>query len=393
MEVDREQLMRDGFLILREVVPPEDLEDLRTSYETLIERRGGRKWLSEGAQPRIDITPHIDETTANAAEIWLHKNTLGVSRQLLCVGEAGTVTSMWSMCSPLEDHGPAHWHRDIHPIDMAPMRLLQLDMLENGPRDLQWNIPLYDDDVLWAVPGSHRRLNTPQENEELLADNSAPLTGGVPIELKAGDGIVYINFILHWGSNYSTRLRRTLHGGHSIFTDNQGANCAHHLSPPARELFVRWDAQMSQAQDTTEAALRAVMDRDSEAYYSALETLQPGVGTAGKLVLTIYLCKAVQLIRIATRSDMSDVPEALEHSASSHAGVLNWGPAFADRFTATELEALWQRFEFIDARLLHTEEYFVPGYQSGPMQYFFEDVAEPFEVGDFVASWRGHERE
>ena len=158
MKVDREQLMRDGFLILREVVAPDELEMLRANYETLIERQGGRKWLGEGAQPRINIVPHVDESTADAAEMWLRDNTLGVSRQLISNADAAAATSMWCMCSPLKNHGPAVWHRDIHPIDMAPMRLLQLDMLENGPRYLQWNIPLYDDDVLWAVPGSHRRV-------------------------------------------------------------------------------------------------------------------------------------------------------------------------------------------------------------------------------------------
>ena len=388
MKVDREQLIRDGFLILREVVPPEDLPPLRESYETLIERQGGRQWLGQGAQPRINITPHVDETTANAAEIWLHENTLGVGRQLLCVGDAAAVTDMWAMCSPLEDHGPAAWHRDIHPIDMAPMRLLQLDMLENGPRYLQWNLPLYDDDVLWAVPGSHRRLNTPQENEELLADVRAPLTGGVPIELKAGDAIVYINFILHWGSNYSKKRRRTLHGGHAIFSDNKGIACAPHLSPAARDLFSRFDQRKVQPQNATEAALRAILDRDAGSYYAALETLQPGAGSAGQRVLTIYLCKAVQLMRIATGVDAGNVPERLKNAASgTHPISLNWGPAFADRFTGSELEELWQRCRYIDARLLNTEECFMPGYQSGPMQYFFEDVVEPIEASDFVASW------
>jgi hypothetical protein len=388
MKVDREQLMQDGYLILREVVPPDALEKLRANYETLIERQGGRTWLSEGKQPRLNIVPHLDEATADAAEIWLHDNTLGVARQLITVGDAVTPTSMWCMCSPLEDKGPAAWHRDIHPFDMAPMRLLQLDMLENGPRYVQWNIPLYDDDVLWVVPGSHRRVNTAQENEELLKDRLAPLTGGIPVELKAGDGVIYINFLLHWGSNYSSKLRRTLHGGHAIFTDNEGSGCARHLSPSAREQFAGWDSQVARTQDTTEAALRAVLDGDGTAFDSALDTLQPGMGVSGKLVLTIYLCKAVQLMRIATCPDLGEVPEALQRSATgSHSISLNWGPGFAHRFTAAELEKLWQRFEFVDTRLLHTEEYFVPGYQSGPMQYFFEDVAEPFTASDFVASW------
>ena len=33
-----------------------------------------------------------------------------------------------------------------------------------------------------------------------------PIPGGMPVELKAGDGIVYIHMMLHWGSNYSAKV-------------------------------------------------------------------------------------------------------------------------------------------------------------------------------------------
>ena len=107
------------------------------------------------------------------------------------------------MCNPVEDRGPAAWHRDIHPIDQAPLRGLQDDLLRNAPGYLQWNIPLYDDDVLWVVPKSHRRGNTDEENLHLERNPRAPLPGGVQVELNAGDGVVYTNTILHWGSDYS----------------------------------------------------------------------------------------------------------------------------------------------------------------------------------------------
>ena len=142
----------------------------------------------------------------------MHENTLGVARQLLSVPEHTGIAGMMLMCSPQRDHGPAHWHRDVHPIDMAPMASLQADFLENGPKYLQWNISLYDDDVLWVVPGSHRRLNTEEENRQLLKNPRVPLPGGIPVELKGGDGVAYSNYILHWGSNYSTKLRRAIHG-------------------------------------------------------------------------------------------------------------------------------------------------------------------------------------
>jgi hypothetical protein len=34
---------------------------------------------------------------------------------------------------------------------------------------MHWNVALYDDEVLWVVPGSHLRPNTDEENRQLAA--------------------------------------------------------------------------------------------------------------------------------------------------------------------------------------------------------------------------------
>ena len=395
MKVDRQQLFDDGYIILREVIPPDQLDHLRTSFEHLVERQKAL-WASEnnpawqtGAQPRLSrYETIIDEETAAAVEIWLHENTLGVSRQLLSVEGQAAIAGMMMMCSPQQDHGPAHWHRDVHPIDMAPMASLQADFLENGPKYLQWNIPLYDDDVLWVVPGSHRRINTEEENRHLLENARAPLPGGIPVELNAGDGVVYVNYIIHWGSNYSTKLRRTIHGGHTIFPYYPDMDFVEHLSPGARETFEKWDRMNANMQDQTESALRAVLNRDADAYHNAIEALQPGAGEAGKMVLAIYLSKAAYHIQILKNPDSDNYPEdSRRRATTSHSISLNWGPQFADRFSATEADILWQRFATLDAQLQADEEHFVPGFQSGPMRYYFEEMPSAFGAEDFVASW------
>ena len=148
----------------------------------------------------------IDGETASFVEFWLHDNTLGVSSELLAMPHAA-VTEMMMMCSPVSNRGPAKWHRDIHPFDTAPLQGYTEDIIENGPRYVQWNIPLYDDNVLWVIPGSHLRYNTNEEQMQLDADAQVPLPGGVQTELNAGDGVVYITPILHWGSNYGAKLR------------------------------------------------------------------------------------------------------------------------------------------------------------------------------------------
>lgn len=84
-------------------------------------------------------------------------------------------------------------------------------MLANTSPSVQWDIPLYDDDVLWIVPRSHRRANTPDEERQLAEKRRVPLPESLQIKLNAGDGAVYSSMILHWPSNYSTKLRRVIH--------------------------------------------------------------------------------------------------------------------------------------------------------------------------------------
>ena len=60
MKVNPQQLRDDGYIILREVIPPEQLDDVRASFEVLVERQK-EIWTQQsnpsvwetGAQPRL----------------------------------------------------------------------------------------------------------------------------------------------------------------------------------------------------------------------------------------------------------------------------------------------------------------------------------------------------
>jgi ectoine hydroxylase-related dioxygenase (phytanoyl-CoA dioxygenase family) len=403
MHVDRDQFLEQGYLVLRNVVPPDQLDAVRAAYERLVEQQRdiwarerqpdhppGGVWETS-AQPRLQLSSapladRIDGQSAPAAEIWLHENTQGASSQLLGVTDAA-VTAMMLMCNPVRDHGPATWHRDLHPIDTAPLQGYIEDIVEAGPRYVQWNIPLYDDDVLWVVPGSHVRLNSEEENSQLLANPRAPLAGGVQTHLKAGDGVVYILPLLHWGSNYSTRMRRTIHGGFSIFTQYPTSSYWQHLSPSAQAAFARWTRRSAGMEDHTASALRAAIARDGSAYRAALDRLHPGRGEKGRMLTTVFLCKAACFIYLKKRPAAKVADGLRRPSASSHSITLNWGPAFADRFSADEADVLWERFQKLDALLQADEEQFVPGFQSGPMRYYFNEMPAGFGLAEFTAGW------
>jgi len=396
--------MDQGYLILRNLIPPDKLEAMRASCETMLERQKVN-WARErgsdappggeyetNRQPRVMMKRPglIDAETANVVEdFWVADETLEIASQLLCNPEP-CITEMMMMCNPVRDWpGGTGWHRDVHVVDMAPLDALQADVVENGPRYTQWNVPLYDDSVLWAIPGSHRRRSTEQERAELLENRAGPVTGGIPVELNAGDGVVYINFLNHTGSNYTTKQRRTLHGGHAIYGTYPELGFLESLAPWARERFESFAARGERMKDATEAALRAVIAKDETGYRAALETLQPGVGPHGRTALTIYLSKVALQMRLLRNPELR-TPDGL-HSwvESEHPITLNWGPDFTTRFTDEEAAILWSRFKGIDAALQSDEEMFEPAFQGRPMRYYFNELPVGVDAESFTASWHG----
>ena len=127
IRADRDEFLEQGFVILREVIPPGDLERMRRCHETLVERQRavwarqagpddppGGVWETSN-QPRLNINgmgAEHDRETAPAIELWLHENTQGVSSHLLAEEDIPN-TEMMMMCNPVSDRGPAAWHRDF----------------------------------------------------------------------------------------------------------------------------------------------------------------------------------------------------------------------------------------------------------------------------------------
>jgi hypothetical protein len=403
MRVDRDRFLEEGYLVVPEVVPSGRLEAVRAAYEILVERQR-QIWASErkpddppggawetSAQPRLVLSrppgDQIDARSAAAVEVWLGERAQGVSEQLLAVDDAA-VTEMMLMCNPVRDHGPALWHRDMYPPYCAPLQAYVDDILETGPRYIQWNISLYDDDVLWVVPGSHARLNTQEEDEQLIKDRSVPLPGGVQTHLKAGDGVVYILPIMHWGSNYRNRKRRCIHGGFSAYTQYAHRDYIPHLSAEAGNTFARWIEQSEQMEARTEAVLRAALRRDAIAYDAALEVLRPGSKEKSKLLSTVFLSKTARRLSDLKRADFDSLPQQTRAWATDpHPMTLQWGAAFADRFSTQEAAELWQRFQSVDAAVQSETEQSAPGFQGGPSHYNFNHMPAGYSVSDFIASW------
>lgn len=396
MQVDRQQFREEGYNILRSVVPQTELEPLRRSIEHMVSRRKelsaqrrfptdpqGGDW-ERSAQPRLQFDTDCDEVSGSAIEFLLHENTLGVSQQLM-KAEHVVPHQFACICSGSHDAGPMHWHRDIGPGEPAPLRGMISNMEHHGPSYLQWNIALYDDSVFWIVPRSHRRINTEAECRQLSENPSVPLPGGMPVELNAGDGVVYTHLLLHWGSYYSSKMRRTLHPGYRPFGFAALPNVHwrhwepgfyHHLSHTGREQFEAWDALFFQEFDRITAIFHAIINGDADRFRVELNALHPSSDE--------------RMVSIIMLSKLAGKLYNLKHTTANPAAL--WGNSrdiiyLGNHFTPEQASELWRRFQPLDEKLKLPKETYQPGFQR-LSDYNPNDMPTDFSVEDFIHSWK-----
>lgn len=167
--------------------------------------------------------------------VYFHDRIVGAVAELLGVKEGeedGLVMELMNMLvrpDGKEGFG-LRWHRDDIPASATAEE--ELERLEKGAREgyvhAQWNLPLFEDESLIVVPGSHARARTQTERE---ADPyAAELPGMVKVALKAGDVVFYDNNILHRGVYDVEKERMTLHGsvGHVKGSADRARNVLQH---------------------------------------------------------------------------------------------------------------------------------------------------------------------
>ncbi|MBM3279716.1 MAG: phytanoyl-CoA dioxygenase family protein [Candidatus Handelsmanbacteria bacterium] len=406
MEADPRFFRQHGYIVLRNVVPPDQLAGLRDCFETLVEKQKevwarqrkpddppGGVWET-AAQPRLVFNNLIDAQTSAAAEFCLHEHTLGISRQLMGTPEAA-VTAMLLMCNPVRDHGPAHWHRDVGPGHPAPIDGLVEHIRLHGPAYVQWNIALWEDSVLWVVPGSHLRRNTEEEARQLAADPKVPLPGGLQVELGPGDGVAYTIPILHWGSDYSAKRRRIVHLGYRAFGGpafsyvhwrHWDGDFVPHLPAMAQQTFARFDALWREEHRRIEAVFRAAIGREAAGFAQALAGLHPG--PQGRTTALVMLSKVAGRLAEHKALEAQGLPPA---ETAAKVKALWFGTEvfneLAGRFSAAEAAQLSGRFAELDRRLRLPAAQAAPGFQGPASQYEPNAMPEGFGVDEFIASW------
>ena len=145
------------------------------------------------------------------------------------------------------------------------------------------------------------------------------------------------------------------------------------LPDTVREPFRRWEKAIARQHDLIESAYRGMLDRDTVRFNAALDALHSG--EQWKMACVVLLCKIAKTIR-------ADAPtgNALPKNQYLYDDVER-------RFTPAELDALWDRFGPLDARLQGEPQEARPGDPRRVTTYNAYEMPANYAVQDFVSSW------
>jgi hypothetical protein len=231
---NREEYERDGLTVLRDLIPPALLTDLRRQAE----RARTLAYTLHGPQaqrlqpvyryPELDHRPFRDFLALPE----LRATVSGI------LGDDHTESDILGILfEPQENAWATPWHRDwgynVPHIDIDAF----FDAARNRPKMFnQLNGALYDDHSLWVVPGSDRRRDTDAETahfegkipppgpaltdamtaaerERICLRYTRAMPGATPVPLGAGDVAFYRAVGWHLGTYHPHARRATLHDG------------------------------------------------------------------------------------------------------------------------------------------------------------------------------------
>ena len=191
--------------------------------------------------PREEVEAAARDDHAAFLRAYFGDEVLGPAKELMApCGDEDLVMELHNLLVRPDTDFELRWHRDdVPPEATAEEELAKLGVVPSSAGDdpsqphqqlhAQWNLALCDDDdSLVVVPGSHRRART---DIERAADSYAdPLPGQLVVRLAAGDAVFYNNNILHRGRYSAGRDRATLHGsvGHVVGGRRRATNVLQH---------------------------------------------------------------------------------------------------------------------------------------------------------------------
>ena len=209
---------REGYAILKDVIPPASLPQVRQSYEETIEAA-----LSLGHARRDESTgflqgyrfqnPHHPSLARRPLMETLGAPGILAFAQRLC-GEDAAMHGVAAFAMNDEFDYRTNWHRDSYfawgKDSPTERRLREIERLPAT----QVLVALEDDASFWYVPGSHSRANTREEEaryeEGITGWNEDGFPGALQIRLRAGSAAPFDARGIHRGLKGPGVRRRSL---------------------------------------------------------------------------------------------------------------------------------------------------------------------------------------
>ena len=250
-------LKRDGYVLIKGLIPPQQLPSLRLATQRVVALARDGKWphirtVPKQFPPWPNTPPPAEEGGIwgvqhlmhpempgrdEFAELYFSDKVLGVVEEILGMKprsgtdnteqEPLTMELLNLLIAPTIKDFALRWHRDDIPTPptLTPedeLAQLHLKSPPDRPQShAQYNIALYRDSSLIVVPGSHRRARTEEErNADPFEDN---MPGQKVVTMEPGDAVFYDSNIFHRGVYKGTPvpkfaeeevegIRMTIHG-------------------------------------------------------------------------------------------------------------------------------------------------------------------------------------
>jgi len=222
----RTQWNEEGYVIIRGIYAPERAARLREISERILAQWRVCEPASGNANgdPNATCMRHLNhpgyfkETPDEFSELMdavADPAVLNVARTILGAEPLFRCTSLFFNPLPAGTSLDGNWHRDTQftiPDLAAEKKFIA------GKRDsdsgVQMQIALAPTEDVEFVPGSHRRLDTPEEFQIRRADNaknwrSNHMPGALRIKQEPGDAVLFNPIGLHRGRYHVDKLRRT----------------------------------------------------------------------------------------------------------------------------------------------------------------------------------------
>ncbi len=205
---------REGYLVLENVMPPDEVERLRAIYDRLFAAQVGRKsgeffdlgGRDENNQPKIAQLMNPSKYAPELAEPWQFKiNTAAIARQLQ--GDQSYLRQDLAICKPAMSQAATWWHQDTAYNDP-----------EYDYENLNFWMPLQPvslaNGCLHFVPGSHIKKDIlhhrrPDPEVEGVECTEVDLDKAISCPLPAGGATIHHARMLHFsGPNNTSDARR-----------------------------------------------------------------------------------------------------------------------------------------------------------------------------------------